>query len=131
MELSQQEMDKINTEIETIVDNLLKADLPFYQGYSEQEKIGIYRQMLFDLYLLATNDGCIAAGLAVEVIKALSGRVEEEKIIEECKKDLGQDIAVANKPREDKYQMHPQQKALYKSNPVTYHPLGGFTFPFA
>ena len=42
----------------------------------KEEKIGFFNLMLSDLLLLASKDGCVAAGCGLETIKALLSKLD-------------------------------------------------------
>lgn len=46
----------------------------------KEEKIAYFDLMLADLLLLASNDGCIAAGCALETIKALLSKFDLDNV---------------------------------------------------
>ena len=48
----------------------------------KEEKIVFFDLMLADLLLLASNDGCIAAGCALETIKVLLSKIAKPQLFD-------------------------------------------------
>lgn len=59
-------------QLEAIGNRVAKGIIPqCYLHLSDEEYRDISMQMVADLYQLAKNDGCVAAAMALEVLKVL------------------------------------------------------------
>lgn len=64
-------------EVEEAVEYLARLDLPTTRDMAMEDRRNGIRQMLLDLFRLAVNDGCVAAGFAVEVLTNLNDQKGE------------------------------------------------------